>query len=303
MRYVASCLVLGSLLALAGCSGTFWSVIKKKDDNPIVPAQTPSVAKLVEYLDLNAQRVQGIRCTDVALNVHQGWKPIPELSCNLACQRPRNFRMQAQLSIASSQEVDVGSNNQEFWFWIKRSPQPYQYFCSYQDLTEGRVRALPFPFQPDWVMETLGLGTYGPPENYKLTVEPQKLILTRYVKGPQGNTLRKIIVFNRWEAKGSSPQVTDYLLIDDATNKEVCAAHVLEVQGNLQTGIVPKRIKLRCTMEEKTEMTLKLSHVQFNPQMPQELFVRRPLASGPSIDLATMRPEGQLNGFQRTGLR
>src|SRR5262245_19213207 len=134
MRHVAFCLGLGSLLALAGCSGTFWNVIKKQDTPPQVPAQTPTAARLVEYLDLNAQRVQGIRCEDVNMSIHQSMKIIPDLSASIACQRPRNFRMDARLAIANSQEVDVGSNNQEFWFWIKRSPQPYQYFCSYQDL-------------------------------------------------------------------------------------------------------------------------------------------------------------------------
>ena len=49
--------------------------------------------------------------------------------------------------------------------WIKRG-DPYQFFCSYKDLEEGRVRVVPFPFQPEWIMEAMGLGDYGTPDKY-----------------------------------------------------------------------------------------------------------------------------------------
>ncbi|MCC6421100.1 MAG: hypothetical protein IT429_22925, partial [Gemmataceae bacterium] len=156
MRRVVSCLAFGGLLALAGCNNTRLGVINR---GPSVPpqasTQVPTVKALVDYMDNNAQLVQGLASDDVTLSVHQGLKPIPNLRARLACQRPRNFRLTAEL--LSSTEVDIGSNQQEFWFWLKRAEPPAQYFCTYQDLSAGRVRVLPFPFQPEWVAETLGV--------------------------------------------------------------------------------------------------------------------------------------------------
>jgi hypothetical protein len=300
MRYVALSLGLGSLAAvLAGCSGTRWGVINNggKDTQAGVSPQVPTVAALVRYMDDNAQRVGGIRCADGELTVSQGWKSIP-LPCSVACQRSRNFRLTARM--ISSTEVDLGSNKDEFWYWIKKG-EPYQFHCSYQALQEGRVRVMPFPFQPDWVAEALGLGNYGPAERYTLTAEPTKLKLVEYVVGPQRNKLRKVIVFERREARNGEPQITDYLLIDDATNKLICSAHVSEVQGNLTTtGVVPRRIKLSWPAE-KVELTMRLNRAEFNPQFQPQLFVRSPMPNVPSFDLASGRPDGQLNAFQRVG--
>src|SRR5207249_12195775 len=59
-------------------------------------------------------------------------------------------------------------NDQEFWFWVKHADMPQQFYCAYKDLEEGQVRVMPLPIQPSWIMETLGMGPYGPAEKYTL---------------------------------------------------------------------------------------------------------------------------------------
>ena len=51
--------------------------------------------------------------------------------------------------------ADFGSNENEFWYWISQDNPPYLYHCNYSDLSQGNVK-LPFPFQPDWVLEVVG---------------------------------------------------------------------------------------------------------------------------------------------------
>jgi hypothetical protein len=305
MRYVIPWLGLGGLLLAAGCTNTRLGFIGGGGNPPSpINTPTPTVAALVKYMDDNAQRVRTLRCDDVDLGVSHGIIQLANLPTQLACQQPRSFRMSAKF--AGNDEVDLGSNDQEFWFWIRKM-DPHQFFCPYQALDEKRPVRLPFPFQPSWVMETLGMGTYGPPERYNLVVEgnprPKRYKLIEHTYGPQGNKVLKVIIFNAIEQKDSnSPQITDFLLLDEASGKELCSARILEVYREGPGVVVPKRLQLRWP-EEKITLTLRLSRPMVNAQLPGPLFVRRPLAGQPSINLATGRPEGQPSGLQRVGMR
>jgi hypothetical protein len=241
-----------------------------------------------------------MRCDDMELTVQRGLGVIQNMSLpgSVACQQPRNFRLAGK--VAGTDEVDIGSNDQEFWFWIKRNDPPYQFYCPYTALSEGRSVKLPFPFQPEWVMEALGMGNYGQASDYQLVVEADKYKLIKPTTGPQGNPVKKVIVFQRREARGSAPQITDYLLIDERTNKEICSAKILEVQGDSRTGVVPKRMVLYYP-EMKVRMTLTMPRAALNSSLPPQLFVRQPLRNGQSYNLATGRLDGQPSSFQRAG--
>src|SRR5207253_6163960 len=128
------------------------------------PSEVPSKEALVQYLNDNSQRVQTLRCDDLDLTCSQGIQTVG-LRGKMMCQRPRNFRMSADHW--GKTEVEIGSNNEEFWYWLRRG-DPYQVHCSYKDLGDGKVQRLPFPFQPEWVIETLGLANYGPASRYEL---------------------------------------------------------------------------------------------------------------------------------------
>jgi hypothetical protein len=300
MRHVIPWLGVGGLLLVAGCTNTRLGFLKGPENPPPNTARpTPTAAALVAYLNNNAQLVRSLRCDKMEMTAARGLGIIQKFDLNgsIACEQPRNFRMAAQ--VAGNDELDIGSNNQEFWFWIKKLA-PQQYYCPYEAMS-GRLRIqLPFPFQPEWVMETLGMANYGSGADWQLTVDasdpPRWYKLTQHTKSPQGNPVRKVIVFNAREQRGSSPQVTDYLLIDEATNKEVCSAHIVEVQGEVGKGVVPSRVELNWP-QEGARLTLRLGRASINPTLPGPLFVRRPLNGQPSINMATARPDGQPSGL------
>src|SRR5207244_2695317 len=101
------------------------------------------------------------------------------------------------VDIFGKREIDLGCNDQEFWYWIGKAEPAHQFFCSFKDLRAGRVKELPFSFPPEWIMETMGLASYGPPERYKLVAEAGKLTLVEATRTPQGKRVRKLIVINR----------------------------------------------------------------------------------------------------------
>jgi hypothetical protein len=187
--------------------------------------------------------------------------------------------------------VDIGSNNQEFWYWIPRGDK-HQFFCSYDALEQNKVKFMPFPFQPEWVMEAMGMGRYGPPEKYELAVEPEQLKLIERTRSPQGARVKKIIVFRRRESKNADqPQVTDFLLVDEATNKTLCSAHITrrhKIEHREAGTIVeiPREMELRWPAQQ-LKLVLQLNKVQLANQFPETVFRRTPIQGYPAFDLAT----------------
>jgi hypothetical protein len=300
------CLLVVSLGAV-GCNNGKLNILQPRDKTPITTNEVPPVPNLVHYMDNNAKLVKSLRCMDVNLTVQKGIVPI-NAPGRMVCQQPRDFRMSARHPIQRSDEVDIGSNDQEFWFWIKQAEPPQglkvapQFHCSYQAMQEGKVKYLPFPFQPEWIMETLGMGQYGPASRYEpqavVDQQSERIKLIEHTKSPQGQAVRKVIVFNRRKVTGTQPQITDYLLEEEGTGKVICSAHILETQFDKNGAVLPRRLELRWP-EQKLKLGMELNGVEINPQFNPGMFVRQPMNGIPSMDLATGHIDGQPSSIQR----
>jgi hypothetical protein len=280
-----------------GCDTFRWNFLGRdrpqQEEKGPLPG-VPSVASLVMYLNDNSSRVQALRCVDIDIKADQGGFFTPHLRAKMMAQQPRNFLMSA--SALGSDVVDIGSNDQEFWFWSSKINPPYQFYASYKDFKEGRVRNLPFPFQPEWVMETMGMANFGPPERWTIESDNQKIRLTEKITSPQGQPMRKVIVMQRRVQTAPNPQVVEHLLLDDATGKEVAAARIMQVEIDpAKGGIVPTRLELRYP-KDNVKLTLSLSRPEANPNVPIAAFQRQRMPGVTSFDLARMQPEG---GVQR----
>ena len=288
MRPLITIAAMTMLALAAGCTNTRWGFLNREKDRPI-QGPPPPKESVVEYLNENARRIQTFRCDDLHITVHSGTIPIG-LSGKLMTQKPRDFRMSGDF--AASRMVDLGSNDQEFWWWISKDNPPDQYFCSYKDMQEGRVRALPFPIQPEWIMETMGLGPYGTADKYEMEHDDYTLKLIERTRSPQGRPVRKVIVMKRapQNVLKGDPQVIEYLLFDDASNKELCSAQVTQAQVDSATGaILPRRLELRCAVgQEKVRLDMRFDSVRVNSPLPQTAFVRQMMPGVRSRDLAQM---------------
>jgi hypothetical protein len=288
LRHIATVCGLGILVSLAGCSSTRWGFVKNNDHQatPTASGEVPSATQLVDYLNDNAGRIQSLRVDDLELTLHQGIKAFT-LSAKMVTDKPRNFRLSA--GTLGNQMVDIGSNKQEFWYWISKANPPYQVYCSYKDLKEGRVSQMPFPFQPEWVMESLGLGPYGPSEKYHVESDRDTVKLVEKTTSPEGKAVRKVIVFKRGRVDPPHPQVTDYLLLHEVSGKEICAAHISEAQLDKGTNaIVPRRLELRW-QAEKLRIDMHMGATTVNTQVLPLMFTRQTSPNIQSFNLAQMR--------------
>jgi hypothetical protein len=295
MRFLLPVLGVGLLVVTSGCEGSKWAFLRNSHDNVAASGVKPTEAELVNYLNYNSERIQSLQVQDLQLDGQQGIQAFG-LSGWMVCRKARDFRLRADA--VGKTMADIGSNEQEFWYWIAKAEPPYLVHCSYADLRTGSVQ-LPFPFQPEWVMESLGMGQYGAAQNYHLTEAGRTYRLSQDTTGSQGQPVRKIIVFNRDPGKY---QVREYIL-QDARGKEICTADIHEVQYIQSAGVtIPKRIVLKWP-GRKLQLTLRLDDVKVNQNFDNSvaLFTRPSMPGIQSYDLprnvldgdpAQLRPAG-----------
>jgi hypothetical protein len=302
MRTVRIVLLAGLGLAGLGCSVD--SLFRRLPPEP--PAEQPTsqltAASLVDYLNGHARELRSLQCNALSVDVVNAGS----VQGYLVCRQPRDFRMVGKSF--GAEEVDIGSNEEEFWFWIKRAePHPHVYYCKHADLKAGVH--LPFPFQPDYIAEALGMATYGPPSEYQMQKRGDAVELVQNVTTPQGQPARKVTVFAYYRQSGTAPQVREYRL-EQPTGKLICSARILEVRRqkpyrDSDTDIwYPSKVVLTCP-DEKLEIRLSLKDVTVNPaidpQRAEMLFSRRSLTAFPSVDLARgpdARPGGDVRAIR-----
>jgi hypothetical protein len=296
MRYLAGVLGVGAMVLFSGCADSKWSLFRHSQDTVRLPTERPTATQLVAYVNNNAQRIGSLECPNLDLDCKQGIQGF-HIRGKLACQKPKDFRMHAEA--LGTTEADIGSNDQEFWYWIRRG-DPYLIHCSYQDLASG-VR-IPFPFQPEWVMEALGMSEYDPTQPPELVTADKTYQLVQRTKNSQGQPVQKVTVFNRQEARF---QVTDHILYD-ANRKEICRAHIVDA-APVQGAVLPRRIVFTYPSERLTlDMTLwhqgddVAVNRGFDPARAKVLFARPALSGVQNYDLAR-GPEGP-NQVKQAGI-
>jgi hypothetical protein len=200
-------------------------------------------------------------------------------------------------------KVDLGSNPEQFWMYMEApTTRPMFVFASHRDFEEGRAK-LPgnIPFEPDWVMQALGMTQFNPALDYKATVHERDrtFMLSWSATTPSGQTIRKEIVFDADDAADPRPQVKKHIVRDNR-GKVICTAEIKSARSyqlgppDPQTNRVPivkypTHIVLRWE-EQKFEMDLTLDSAQVNQQLSEEqlrrLFNRPNIPGATPIDLA-----------------
>ena len=302
MRSIIAGTSLAVLMLAAGCS---LAPHKRGDGGPgkevAIDQPPPSTEALVKYMNYNAQRLQqgeGLKCTNLAIDCKADGRTFT-LGGSMMCAKPRNFRLTAK--VVGQPAVDIGSNKDEFWYWISKNEPPYLFHCSYDALRQGT--RIPFPFQPDMVVAALGLAEYDPAKQYELRSNPRDHYyeLIERAVSPQGQPIQKVTVFNKREVQAPMPQVIAHVLRDDK-GQPICTATVKKVQQNRENGAIYPTVVVFNWPAQKLQMTMELNNLQVvkvDPGMAERAFTRKNL-SYQTYDLARGMAEGPGN-LQRTG--
>jgi hypothetical protein len=166
--------LLTGLSGLSGCSLRNWLFPPPFSDRAPC-AISPSITKdqLVTHLNRNIQGsatssgIASWRSTNAKITA-TGMPPGISVPASIAVEAPRNFRLRVSEPLTRAEALDMGSNHDEFWFWAKDA-QPQQVLTiSHSDLPAAQ-RELRVPFDPDWLMEVLGV----------IPIDASKVTMTR----------------------------------------------------------------------------------------------------------------------------
>ncbi|HEX4131766.1 MAG TPA: hypothetical protein VHZ24_17155 [Pirellulales bacterium] len=257
----------------AGCPRAF---SRYTPQGPRVLPAVPSLDDVTRAVNGNTSRVLSLHSTDATINAP--WTP--PLKASIAVDRPRRLRVRAETSLTGP-EVDLGSNDQLFWVWVKRMQPPTVMFCRHEQYHASAARQI-LPIEPDWVIEALGLPTFDPAAQHTgpVMVRGNRLEIRTVRNGPEGPVIKATVV--------------------DAANAWVYEQHVYDAHGNRlasalasqhtrdpATGIVlPRRVEFQIPATQ-TKFTLNLGNVQINQLDPATALFDMPSYPGAAvIDLA-----------------
>jgi hypothetical protein len=137
---------------LFGLSGASCPRMVQQYTNPlprVLPA-APTLEQVVDVVNRNSSAIQSFSTSRATLS----GSGFPSLTASVAFQRQRRFRLQAGTGFGA--EVDLGSNDELFWFWVKRSQPPAVYYCRHEQFAASPARRMT-PFEPQWLIEALGV--------------------------------------------------------------------------------------------------------------------------------------------------
>jgi hypothetical protein len=268
-RHARSMLTLAILLAQSGCA---WLQSFREPHPQILPPGA-GLEQVIAAVNNNNSQIQSLYCPSATLS----GAGILTLKTHIAFQRERNFRLRADLI---GPEVDLGSNDQIFWFWIKRSEPPAVYYCRHDQFPTSQARRM-IPIDPNWLTEALGTVVINPalPHDGPYPEANNRLRIRTILNTPEGTNVKMTIV--------------------DAVSAWIMEQQIFDVQGRLRARsvtegyrqdprtklYVPTAVRVECP-EAKFSIRLDLGTVEVNQlQVNPELFVMPSYPNTPVVDL------------------
>lgn len=155
----------------------------------VLPPQ-PSLDQIIGAIHDNTQRVRNYMAPQAVISV----PGVPRLSAQVACEPPRRFRLRAQTAV-SGNELDLGSNDDLFWLWIRRHEPPVMLFCRHDQYAQSSARRL-LPIRADWMPELLGLISFNPSDSHEgpFPLADGRLEIRSRLASPDGELLKSTLV-------------------------------------------------------------------------------------------------------------
>ena len=201
-RLLPAMLAILATLNAAGCRTASMGSIAHNRPPEVRPQSTFDLQGFVAEHNQNAERIQSLEAKP-AITVTMGPPDHAESGAvvgRLAVERPRNFKL--ELSHSMSTIADIGSNDERFWFWFQNRKDKSVYYCDYTELSST---SLAVTYQPDWIVEAMGLKGITPDEAAQIKVRP----------GPQPGTTN--LTFAPIKAGGQT--YSRVMVVSDSTRK------------------------------------------------------------------------------------
>ncbi len=268
----------------ATCSRTFRNPFASLGPPaPEVLSPGASLDQIIAAVNQNSGRVQSYQTNNASITV-PGMPAIPLLRGNIAVQQPGRLRLQASTALTGA-EVDLGSNEELFWFWVKRNEPPALYFARHGQFAGSAAQQM-LPIDPQWLIDAVGLSRFSPTDRHEPpvqrgdgTVEIRSLIQTR------AGTMTKNTVLDARRAW----ILEQHIYNDQGTL--VASSRALSHRYYPTMGVsLPQKIELNLPAAQLA-LTIDVGSVILNQTGSSPELWSMPAISGyPQVDLGTVSP-------------
>jgi hypothetical protein len=282
-RSLLMLITVAGLFALCGASCPSFLRQKQQALPPVLPPN-PSWEQVVEVVNRNNGQIQSFSTNQASLTTPGA----PTLRANVAFQRPMCLRLHGTYGLTGS-ELDLGSNNAEFWFWVRRNEPQAVYFCRHDQFAASPARQM-VPIQPDWLIDALGVSTF----DTSLPIQgpfpqPDGHLEIRTIKETADGPVTKLT-----HVDASQGWVMEQTIVN-AQGLELVRSEASGYRRDPRSGLwTPRYVKLTCPTAN-FQMQLDLGNVEINvpSSSPAETFTRPALQNAPPVDLSNpnFRPE------------
>ena len=212
-------------------------VVKLKEPIPQhTIVQPPSMEDVLEeteqplpelVLEIN-QRNKAIRSFSCDYVVIKTWEKGMRFRLNgeLYYEKDLTFRM--ILDSVFGKELDLGSNEEVFWYWSRRDKHPGLYWANHEDFNQTRLKT---PFNPMFMRDTLGLNEI-PQKGAKIIDKEDSLLIVYERTNSMGEPILYSVVV------GKKTKQIDGFLVTDIEGVPLALAEIKESQNGLPLQIL-----------------------------------------------------------------
>ena len=269
-------LIVVGLAALSGAScPPRWFEQFQPQPPPRVLSTAPTLEEVIQVVNRNNSQIHSVLSTNAALS----GTGFPTLRANLALQRPKRFRLRGDL--LASAELDLGSNDELFWAWVKRAQPAAMLYCRHDQFAASRLRQMT-PLEPEWFIEALGIAEFDPglPHQEPRRLPGDKLEIRTIRETPQG-PMMKVTVLDAAQA-----WILEQRLYD-SQGRLVASSTTSRHRRDPATGLVMPTLVSINFPPAKVELRLDLGNVQINRLAgnPSEIWSMPNYQGYPVVDL------------------
>ncbi len=248
---------------------------------PRVLPPSPTLEQIIDVVNRNNSQIQSFSTNQASIS---GWG-FPTLRADIAFQRPQRFRLRAETGLTGT-ELDLGSNDDLFWFWRRREQPPAVYFCRHDQFAFSPARQT-LPFEPGWLIEALGVAEFDPALPHQPPVPlPNDRWRIDTIRNTRDGPATKVTIVD-----GSQGWILEQQIFDARRRllaSSVASGHRRDPLSGL---VMPTTVQITCPPAQLS-MRIELGNVQIN-RLPADcptLWTLPSYPGAPAVDLAGPPP-------------
>jgi hypothetical protein len=198
-------MTLIALTLLFATTGASCRQYVRQYTEPRTLPEAATLEQIVEKVNGNTSKIISAQSTQARLKADG----IPgTLVANIAIMSPKRLHLQGSLIVP---QIDMGSNDEAFWIWIRNTPQPAVFVCRHDQFAQSNARQF-IPIEPERLIETIALPHIDP----NLVISAPQIVGANRIEiisrlPTETGDLKKLMIVDAWNGYVLEQRIYDPL--------------------------------------------------------------------------------------------